>query len=104
MTTLIEQADDVRARADHVTLVGERPLESARAAEAIAALEHEHRLAGSREVCGAREPVVPSADDDRVPMSRGECGDRLRQADFSQPGGDGGHGPPNRPFLNNDSD
>ena len=51
---LVEQADDVGARADRVAVVGERALERARAAEPLAALEHEHRLAGLGEVRRAR--------------------------------------------------
>ena len=77
----VEQADDVGAGADHVALVGERALEGAGAAELVAALEHEHRLAGLGEVGGGGEPVVPAADDDRVPVARGELGDRRRQPD-----------------------
>jgi hypothetical protein len=41
---LVEQADDVGARAHDEALVGERALERARAAEPLAALEHEHAL------------------------------------------------------------
>ena len=63
----VEQADDVGAGADHEALVGERALERRRAAELLAALEHQHPLAGAREVGGGGEPVVAAADDDRVP-------------------------------------
>ena len=82
----IEQADDVGAGADHVALVVERALQGAGAAELVAALEHEHRLAGLREIGGRREPVVAAADDDHVPRARRELGDRRGQPD---PPGDG---------------
>src|SRR3954463_15821566 len=39
---LVEQADDVREGADDEAVVMDRPLERARAAEALAAFEHEH--------------------------------------------------------------
>ena len=42
---LVEQADDVGARADDVARVGERLLQRARPAEPLAPLEHEHRAA-----------------------------------------------------------
>ena len=84
----VEQADDVRARADDVARVGERALERARAAEPLAPLEHEDGLAGAGEVGRAREPVVAAADDHGVPLARGQLGDRRGQADLSQPRGD----------------
>jgi hypothetical protein len=64
---LVEEPDHVRARADLVAGVGERFVECAGAAEPLALLEHEHRLAGLGEVRRAREPVVATADDDDVP-------------------------------------
>ena len=69
---LVEQADDVGARADDVVGVGERALERAGAAEPLAALEHEHRLAGLGEVGGGGEAVVAAADD----RPRPSCGRR----------------------------
>ena len=83
---LVEQADDVGARADDEALVGERALERRRAAELLAPLEDEHPLAGLRQIGGGREPVVAAADDDRVPLARGELGDRLGQADARRAG------------------
>ena len=77
---LVEQADDVGARADDEALVGERALERAGAAQALAALEHEHRAAGAREVGRRGQAVVAAADDDGVPLARGELGQRLRAA------------------------
>ena len=93
----VEQADDVGAGADHEALVGERALERAGAAELLAALEHEHRAAGPGEVGGGGEPVVAAADDDRVPVARGELGDRRRQADAPKRGVDVGRGSHGRP-------
>ena len=66
----VQQADEVRARADDEAGIAERPFERARAADLIAALEHEHRPARPREVGGGGEPVVASADDDGVPGTR----------------------------------
>ena len=86
---LVEQPEDVGARADHVALlVCERPLQGRRAAEALAALEHEHRLPGAGEVGRGGQPVVAAADDHRVPVARGEGGDRLGQADLAERRGD----------------
>ncbi len=86
---VVEQADDVGARADRVA--GERLLERARAAEPLAALEHEHRLAGAGEVGGGGEAVVAAADDDDVPVLGGELGDRGGQPDLTELLGDGVH-------------
>ena len=69
---VVEQAHDVGARAHDEVGVGERALERARAAEPLAALEHEHRLAGPGEVGRAGQPVVAAADHDGVPVARGE--------------------------------
>ena len=88
---LVEQADDVGARADDVARVAERPLERAGAAEPLAALEHEDRLAGAGEVRGAREAVVAAADDHGVPVAGGELGDGRGQADLAQLLRDGVH-------------
>ena len=65
---VVEQPDDVGARADHVTGIRERALEGAGAAESLAALEDQHALAGARQVGSRGEPVVAAADDDRVPV------------------------------------
>ena len=91
MTSLVEQPDDVGARADHVPLVAERLLERARAAEPVARLEDEHLLAGAGEVGGAGEPVVAAADDDHVPAARGQLADRRGQPDPAEPVGDRVH-------------
>ena len=81
---LIEEPDDVGARTDPVLGLGERLLQRARAAEPLAALQDEHRLAGLRQVGGARQAVVATADDDHVPRPGGELGDRGRQPDLTQ--------------------
>ena len=88
---LVEQPDDVGARADHVPVVGERLLERAGAAEPVARLQDEHLVAGPGEVGGAGEPVVAAADDDDVPAPRGELTDRRRQPDPAEAIGDGVH-------------
>ena len=80
----VQEADDVRAWADHVALVVERALERAGAAELLAALEDDHALAGASEVCRGGEAVVAAADDDRVPFAPGELGDRGREADLAE--------------------
>ena len=66
----VQQADEVRARADHEAGIAERPFERARAADLIAPLEHEHRPARPREVGGGGESVVTRADNDGVPRLR----------------------------------
>src|SRR5262249_40359531 len=63
----VEQADDVRARADDVAIVVERALQRAGAAEPLAPLEHQHALAGAREVGGGGEAVVAAAPDGGAP-------------------------------------
>src|SRR5690606_25428321 len=65
-----------------------RPLERARAAEPLAALEHEHGPAGAREVGGRGEAVVAAADHDDVPALARELGDRRGQPDLAQTGRD----------------
>ncbi len=79
---LVEQPDDVGAGGDEEAVVLERPLDRAGAAELLAPLQHEHRLAGPGQIGGRGEPVVPAADDDRVPIARGQLGDRHRQPDL----------------------
>ena len=88
---VVEQADDVGAGADDVVRVGERALERARAAEPLAALEHEHGLAGLGEVGRAGEAVVAAPDDDRVPVAGGELRDGRGQPDLAQLLRDGVH-------------
>ena len=78
----VQQADYIGAGADYVALVREGALERAGAAEAVTALEHEDLLAGPGEVGGRRQAVVAAADDDRVPLARGELGERRRQPDL----------------------
>ncbi len=60
----VEEAVDVRGGGDLVA--GKRLLGDAGAADDVAPLEHEHTPAGSRQVAGRDQPVVPGADDDRV--------------------------------------
>jgi hypothetical protein len=66
----VQQADEVRARADHEAGIAERAFERARAADLIAPLDYEHRPARPSEVGGGGEPVVTGADDDGVPCLR----------------------------------
>ncbi len=88
---LVEQADDVGAGADHEALVGEGALQRAGAAEPLAALEHEHAAPGPGQVGGGGEAVVAAADDDRVPLARGELAERLRQPQLAELLGDRVH-------------
>ena len=82
----MQQPDDVGAgRHPHA---GPRLLQRAGAAHPLARLQHEHPLPGSRQVRGAREPVVPRPDHDRRPTRRaGERPHRLRQTDPAEHGG-----------------
>jgi len=63
----MEQADEVRAGADHEAGIAERPFERARPTDLITPFEHEHRPARPRQVGGGGEPVVAAADHDCVP-------------------------------------
>ena len=67
-----------------VPLVGERPLERACAAEALAPLEHEHRAARPREVGRAVSPLWPPPTTIASQRRAGELRDRLGQADLAQ--------------------
>ena len=74
---LVEQPDDVRARAHRVALVLERPLERARAPELLAALEHEHRLPGLRQVGRGRGSPLwppPTSTASQVVLASSETG------------------------------
>ena len=68
----VQLADDLgpqqrhHVRADRELEAGEDFLGHGRAAEHVAALEHEHLLAGAGQVGGGDEAVVAAADDDRV--------------------------------------
>ena len=79
----VEQADDVGAGADQVARVRKRLLQRARSADPLPSLEHQHRAAGSRQIGGSREPVVPPADHDRVPVPGGQLAERGRQPDLA---------------------
>ena len=59
-----QQTDDVRADAEAEALVD--LFGHGGAADAVAALEHEHVLAGASEIRRAHQAVVPAADDDGV--------------------------------------
>jgi hypothetical protein len=59
-----EQRNDVGA--DRELEAGEHFFGHRRAAEHVAAFEHEHALARPRQVSGAGEAVVAAPDDDRV--------------------------------------
>ncbi len=85
---LVEQAEHVGARRDDDPVVVERALERRRAAEPVAALEHEHALAGAGQVGGGGQAVVAAADDHRVPVPRGHLGDGHRQPDLAEDGRD----------------
>ncbi len=89
----VEQSDDVGAGTDQVARVRKRLLERARSADPLLALEHQHRAARSRQIGGSGEPVVPSADHDRVPVPGGQLAERGRQPDLAHRGVDveGGH-------------
>ncbi len=81
---LVEQADDVGARANHVAVVGEGPFERRRTTEALATLEHEHGLPRLCEISRGRQAVMATADDDRVPVALRQIRDRLRQPDLAE--------------------
>ena len=61
----VQEPGEVGAGRDRVA--GPRLLERARAADLLAALEHEYAAAGAGEVGGRGQPVVAGADDDGVP-------------------------------------
>ena len=88
---LVENADDVGAGAHDVALVGERPLQRAGPADALAPLEHEDALAFARQVRGGGQAVVAAADDDDVPVLRGQLGDGAGEPQLTQLLGDGVH-------------
>lgn len=69
---LVEQADDIRTRADDPALVVERCLERARAADAVTSLENERLQSRVSEVRGRRQPVVPAPDNDNIPGFLGQ--------------------------------
>ena len=85
---VVKQPDDVGARADEVLGLGERLLERARAPELLATLQDHDRLPGPGQVRGSGEPVVPPADDDRVPVAGRQLADRRRQPDLPHRGAD----------------
>ena len=90
----VQQPGEVGAGRDRVARPG--LLERARAADLVAALEHEHAAPGAGEVGGGGEAVVAGADDDRVPAPGGELGGRhapdpKRPLTFSDP--------PHRPLI-----
>ena len=72
MPRQVELADDFRAqqrddvRADGELEAREDLFRHRRAAEDVAALEHQHLAAGARQVGGGRQAVVAAADDDDV--------------------------------------
>jgi hypothetical protein len=80
----VQQPDHVGARAHQPGGVGEGLLERAGAAEPVAALQHHHGPAGAGEIGGRGEPVVPAADDHRVPAPGGEVGRCHRQPDLAE--------------------
>ena len=71
-TSGCSRPDDVRARADEVAVVGERPVQRGGAAELLAGLQHEHGTPGAGEVGGRGEPVVAAADHHDVPPPGGQ--------------------------------
>ena len=72
MPRQLELADDLRPQQAHdvgedrEAEAREHLLAPGRAADALAALEHQHLAPGTREVRGASEAVVSAADDDGV--------------------------------------
>ena len=64
---VVEETDEIRARAHHESRILEGMLERARAADAVARFEHEHGATGTGEIGGRGEAVVAGADNDRVP-------------------------------------
>ena len=72
MAGQIELADDLRpqqrddVRADGEMEAGKDLFGDRRAAEHVAALEHEHLPPGAGQICGRGQAVVAAADDDRV--------------------------------------
>ena len=59
-----QQRDDIRANGK--LKAGKDFFRASRAAEDVAALEHEHFLSGFRQIGGVGEAVVASANDDYV--------------------------------------
>src|SRR5260370_14059881 len=55
-----EQGNDVRANGKFEA--GKHLFRYRCAAEYVTALEHQHTLAGTREICGVNQPVVAAAD------------------------------------------
>ena len=72
---MVEEANEVRARADHERRVVERVLERARPADAVARFEHQHGAPRACQIGGGGESVVAGTDDNCVP---GFGGDALR--------------------------
>jgi hypothetical protein len=72
---LREEADEVRVAREQRVVPRERPLGDRRAAQRVAALEHEHAAPGAREVRRGDQPVVSPAGDDDVDHRRsvGAC-------------------------------
>ena len=76
---VVQEADDICAGADQVALVRKRALKRAGTSQLLAALEHEHRAPGPRQIGRRREPVVPAAHDDHVPATPRQLADRRRK-------------------------
>ena len=81
---MVEETDQVGARADHEPGIVERVVERARAADAVTRLEDEHSAPDACKVSGGGEAVVAGADDDHIP--RLGCGlAAQRHADLPPP-------------------
>ena len=83
----VEQAGKIGAGGH--SYAGKGLFNGAGAANAVAAFDDQHALAGTCEIRGAGEAVMPGANDNRVPGFGGESGDRLGEADFAEQGGCG---------------
>ena len=78
----MEQAAQIGARRD--AIAGPRLLDGAGAAQPLARFEHEHLLAGARQVSGAGQPVVAAAHDDGIPAFAGQFLHGRRQPDLAE--------------------
>ncbi len=68
---------------------GEGLFDGTSASHAGAAFEHQHALAGTRQVCRASEAIVAGANDDGIPGTGGQLSKGLGEADLAQDRGCG---------------
>ena len=69
---------------------GEGLFDGTSAADAGTAFEHQHTLAGTRQVGSTGEAVMTGANDDGIPATGGKLSNGLREANLSQDRGCGG--------------